>query len=134
MPFTDSAVAIVVLAAAAGFATGFFRPASYAGLPNLVSAADLPTPTRCSAPGEYLSWTIGTALGGVIVAVSSPDVAYWINAATFLVSAAFILRIAPSLLQTTGASRVATGAMWATGSRWSSARASCSRSSARGTS
>ena len=32
------------------------------------------------------------------MAVSSPDVAYWINAATFLVSAAFILRIAPSLV------------------------------------
>ena len=39
LPFTNSPEAIVVLAAAAGFATGFFRPASYAGLPNLVDAA-----------------------------------------------------------------------------------------------
>ena len=42
LPFTNSAGQIVVLAAAAGFATGFFRPASYAGLPNLVDADDLP--------------------------------------------------------------------------------------------
>jgi MFS family permease len=101
LPFTNSAEAIVVLAAAAGFATGFFRPASYAGLPNLVSAADLADANSRLRAGEYLSWTLGTALGGVIVAVSSPDIAYWINAATFLVSAAFILRIAPSLLQAT---------------------------------
>ena len=32
---------IVALAAVAGFATGFFRPATYAGLPNLVEEADL---------------------------------------------------------------------------------------------
>ena len=104
LPFTNSPEAIVVLAAAAGFATGFFRPGVVRGSaesrrPRPIS----PTPTRGCAPGEYLSWTIGTALGGVIVAASSPDVAYWINAATFLVSAAFILRIAPSLLQTTRA-------------------------------
>ncbi len=100
LPFTNSPEAIVILAAAAGFATGFFRPASYAGLPNLVAATDLASANSRLRAGEYLSWTIGTALGGLIVAASSPDVAYWINAATFLVSAAFILGIAPSLLQT----------------------------------
>jgi MFS family permease len=99
LPFTDSPDAIVVFAAGAGFATGFFRPASYAGLPNLVTAADLPDANSRLRAGEYLSWTIGTAAGGLIVAASGPDLAYWINAATFVVSAAFILRIAPSLLQ-----------------------------------
>jgi MFS family permease len=99
LPFTDSPQQIVILAAAAGFATGFFRPASYAGIPNLVHAADLPAANSRLRAGEYLSWTIGTALGGLIVAASGPDVAYWINAATFLVSALFILRISPSLLQ-----------------------------------
>ena len=99
LPFTDSAQAIVILAAAAGFATGFFRPASYAGLPNLVSAADLADANSRLRAGEYLSWTLGTALGGVIVAASGPDLAYWINSATFLVSGIFILQIAPSLLQ-----------------------------------
>jgi len=99
LPFTNSAGAIVALAAGAGFATGFFRPASYAGLPNLVDAEDLPAANSLLRGGEYFSWTIGTALGGVIVAAAGPDPAYIVNAATFLVSAALILRIAPHLLQ-----------------------------------
>ena len=36
LPFIDSPAGIVGLAAVAGVATGFFRPAAYAGLPNLV--------------------------------------------------------------------------------------------------
>lgn len=103
LPFTDSPQAIVILAAAAGFATGFFRPASYAGLPNVVLAPDLPAANSLLRGGEYLAWTVGGALGGLFVAAYGPDLAYWINAATFLVSALFILRIAPSLLQSTRA-------------------------------
>jgi len=99
LPFAGTPGAIVALAAAAGFATGFFRPASYAGLPNLVEAEDLAAANSLLRGGEYLSWTIGTALGGIIVAVASPDLAYWINAATFLASAALILRIPSTRFQ-----------------------------------
>src|SRR5712691_10202311 len=41
LPFTNSATQVVVLATVAGVATGFFRPAIYAGLPNLVEDRDL---------------------------------------------------------------------------------------------
>ena len=41
LPFAGSATAIVVLAGLSGIATGFFRPAVYAGLPNLVEDAEL---------------------------------------------------------------------------------------------
>ena len=41
LPFAGSATAIVILAGLAGVATGFFRPAVYAGLPNLVDDDDL---------------------------------------------------------------------------------------------
>src|SRR5919202_2022510 len=41
LPFTTSATQVVALAAVAGVATGFFRPAVYAGLPNLVQDSDL---------------------------------------------------------------------------------------------
>jgi len=41
LPFTTSASQVVALAAVAGVATGFFRPAVYAGLPNLVQDEDL---------------------------------------------------------------------------------------------
>src|SRR5689334_23278301 len=40
LPFTTNATQIVVLAAVVGVASGFFRPAVYAGLPNLVSDDD----------------------------------------------------------------------------------------------
>ena len=43
LPFATSAGQIVALAAVAGLATGFFRPAVYAGLPNLVEDHELPS-------------------------------------------------------------------------------------------
>ena len=42
LPFAPNATTIVGLAAVIGIATGFFRPAVYAGLPNLVADEDLP--------------------------------------------------------------------------------------------
>jgi MFS family permease len=103
LPFAGSAGQIVALAACAGFATGFFRPASYAGLPNLVVADDLPAANSLLRGGEYLSWTLGTALGGVIVAAWGPDPAYYVNAVTFLASALLIVRIPGRLLQAAAA-------------------------------
>ena len=41
LPFVDSALAIIVLAAVAGVANSFFRPAVLAGVPNLVAEDDL---------------------------------------------------------------------------------------------
>src|ERR671937_919853 len=41
LPFTTNATQVVALAAVAGIATGFFRPAAYAGIPNLVQEDDL---------------------------------------------------------------------------------------------
>src|SRR4029078_11860862 len=40
--FATNATQIVVLAAVAGIATGIFRPAAYAAIPNAVEDADLP--------------------------------------------------------------------------------------------
>src|SRR5262245_46491978 len=37
LPFANGPGMIVLLALVVGFATGFFRPAAYAGMPNLVS-------------------------------------------------------------------------------------------------
>jgi hypothetical protein len=38
-------------------------------------------------------------LGGILVAVSGPDLAYWLNAASFAISAVLVVRISASLLQ-----------------------------------
>ncbi len=50
LPFTTSAAQIVGLAAVVGIATGFFRPAVYAGIPNLVQDRDLAGATRSCRP------------------------------------------------------------------------------------
>jgi MFS family permease len=99
LPFAGSAGAIVALAGVAGFATGFFRPAVYAGLPNLVDETDLTRANSLIQTGENVSWTIAPVIGGALVAASSPDVAYWVNAGTFLLSALLVLRIPGSNLQ-----------------------------------
>jgi MFS family permease len=93
LPFAGSAGSIVALAGIAGLATGFFRPAVYAGLPNLVREHELARANALLQTGENVSWTIAPVIGGALVAVSSPDVAYWINAASFLLSALLLFGI-----------------------------------------
>jgi MFS family permease len=103
LPFAGSASAIVALAAVAGIANGFFRPAVYAGLPNLVADEDLPSANAVLQGVENVMWAAGPVIGGALVAASGPDLAYWINAATFAVSAVFVARIpARSLQQSEG--------------------------------
>ena len=103
LPFTTTAWQIVVLAGVAGFATGFFRPAVYAGLPNLVADEDLPHANSLLQGVENLAVTLGPLAGGLLVAGAGTDVAYWFNAATFLLSAVLLLGIPKRLLQGTPA-------------------------------
>jgi len=99
LPFTTSAAGIVALAAVAGLATGFFRPAVYAGVPNLVPEDQLPEANALLQTVENASWAIGPVLGGLLTAAAGPHAAYWINAASFLVSAVLVARIPKRLLQ-----------------------------------
>jgi MFS family permease len=99
LPFVGSPGAIVALASVAGFATGFFRPAVYAGLPNLVEERDLAAANGLLQAVENVSWTIAPPIAGLIVAAWGPHAAYWINAASFLFSAALILGIHRRFLQ-----------------------------------
>ena len=99
LPFAGSAAVIVVLAALAGVGTGLFRPAVYAGLPNLVEDEDLPRANGLIQGVENFAWAVGPLLGGVLVAASGPDLAYWVNAGTFLVSALLLSGIPARVLQ-----------------------------------
>jgi len=99
LPFTHDALQIVALAGIAGLATGFFRPAAYAGLPNLVAEEDLAAANSVLQTAENASWAIGPVIGGVLVAATGPHTAYWINAASFLLSAALLSGIPARLLQ-----------------------------------
>ena len=99
LPFVGSATAIIVLAAAAGVANSFFRPAVLAGVPNLVADDELAQSTSLLQATDWAAATLGPVLGGVIVSTSSPDIVYWLNAVTFLFSALLIIRIPARLLQ-----------------------------------
>ena len=100
LPFMGSAAAIVGLAAIAGFATGFFRPAALAALPNLVPDDALEDANSLYQTVENLTTALAPVGAGGLVAAFGTDVAYGANAVSFLVSAALIARIAPSALQT----------------------------------
>ena len=99
LPFATSAGQIVALAGVAGFTTGFFRPAVYAGLPNLVAEQDLARANSLIQTSENVSWTLAPVIGGALVAVANPDTAYWVNAASFLLSALLVFRIPGDKLQ-----------------------------------
>jgi MFS family permease len=110
LPFTTSAAQVVGLAAVAGVATGFFRPAVYAGLPNLVRGEDLTHANSLLQTVDNLTWALGSLAGGALVAASGVDAAYWINSGTYLISAVFLYGIPQRLLQ---ASVAASRGHWA---------------------
>ncbi len=99
LPFAGNAVTVVGLALVAGLATGFFRPAVYAGVPNLVPGDELPAANALLQTVENASWAVGPLVGGVLTAAAGPSAAYGINAASFLVSIALVVGIPPRLLQ-----------------------------------
>ena len=67
LPFVDAPAGIVALAGVAGIATGFFTPAVYAGLPNLVPEEELTNANSLLQTVETLAWMIGPILGGLMV-------------------------------------------------------------------
>jgi MFS family permease len=101
LPFATNAGTIVALALVAGLATGFFRPAVYAGVPNLVPDELLGDANALLQTVENAAWAIGPLLGGVLTAAWGPHTAYWVNAVSFLVSAVLVARIPARLLQST---------------------------------
>jgi MFS family permease len=99
LPFANTAGQIVALAGIAGLATAFFRPAVYAGLPNLVDGQELPRANSLMQTSENVSWTVAPIIGGAIVAASGPELAYWLNGASFLVSVLLLVRLPAERLQ-----------------------------------
>jgi MFS family permease len=99
LPFAGGPGMIVALAAVSGFATGFFRPALYAGVPNLVDDDDLPQANSVLQAVENVTWMLTPPLAGVMVGVWGPEPGYWVNAASFLASALLLVRIPGRMLQ-----------------------------------
>ncbi len=99
LPFVDEPIAIVALAGINGIATGFFRPAVWAGVPNLVDDDELEDANSMLSTVEHLAWVLGPVAAGAMLAASGPSAAYWVNAVTFLVSAILVARIPAKALQ-----------------------------------
>jgi MFS family permease len=100
LPFAHRPGQIVALAAITGIATGFFRPAVFAGVPNLVDGDDeLAVANSLLAGIDNLAWMVGPLIGAGLLVVSGPNLAYWINAVTFLLSALLIAQIPAQRLQ-----------------------------------
>ena len=63
-----------------------------AGLPNLVSEDDLASANALLQVDDWMTTAIGPIVGGAIVGASGPDLVYWVNAVTFAISAALLVR------------------------------------------
>ena len=99
LPFADHVGTMILLAAGAGIADSFFRPAVFAGAPNLVREEELDAATTLLQGTEWVAAAVGPLIAGVLVSLSDAHVVYWMNAATFLFSAVLLLRIPGRLLQ-----------------------------------
>jgi MFS family permease len=89
---------LAVLAAVNGAGTAFFAPASTALVPMVVAPARLQEANALRGLAQSAGFIVGPALAGVLVATAGPGVALAIDAATFAVSAVFLvaLRLARS--------------------------------------
>ena len=90
---TDGPAPVVYGLVAVTSATGtVFRPAQAALLPSLVtSPAELTAANVASSTIESVGTFLGPALGGLLLAVTSPAVVFAANGATFLWSALLVL-------------------------------------------
>jgi MFS family permease len=98
--FTRDLLALYVLVFLMGLARTFFNPTIRAAFPSVVGEGDL---TRANAliNGTFsVSYAVGPALGGLLVAATGVNAAFVLDAATYLISAAFLSRIPLSPAQT----------------------------------
>jgi MFS family permease len=94
---------LALLYAIDGAATAFFNPASTAIVPQVVPGQRLQEANALLNISRHGGKVVGPALAGVLLALGSPGTALAVNAATFAVSAIFLLGVqAPKLAQADG--------------------------------
>jgi MFS family permease len=96
----SSLAALAPVAAVLGSCSALFLPASAALMPTLIDAERLPAANGVFTGALQLGMLAGPVIGGVLVAVTGPSVAFGVDAATFAVSAATL-----ALMRTTGPRR-----------------------------
>ena len=90
---------LLVLAAINGLSSAFFFPAVSGIVPQTVPQRMLQQANAILRLGQNASWIGGAALGGLVVAATSPGVGIAVDAATFFFAAALLalIRIPPTL-------------------------------------
>jgi predicted MFS family arabinose efflux permease len=85
----DAAIVVVIgLSMTLDFTTGLVNPSFAAAVPAVVGEDDVAAANAAVTTVEQVSTVAGPALGAVLVAVFSPELAFFCNALTFLVAAA----------------------------------------------
>ena len=90
MVFTRELIALYVLVFLMGAARAIFNPTIRAAFPSVVGGGDLTRANSLISGTFSVSITVGPALGGLLVAAVGVEVAFVIDSATFLVSAALL--------------------------------------------
>jgi MFS family permease len=85
--FTAPAIVAILLATLAVALAVPYEPSVYASTPALVGEEDLTAANAVNSVVANVTLAAGPAIGGVILAVSSPSASFVVNGATFFVSA-----------------------------------------------
>src|SRR3954471_6655835 len=84
---------LLALAALNGMSSAFFFPASAGIVPQTVPASMLQSANALLRLGLNSSWIVGSAIGGLVVAATSPGIGVAVDASSFLLAAVFTARI-----------------------------------------
>jgi MFS family permease len=110
---------LAALAACHGAAEAFFRPSAGGLLPQIVPFRRLQQANALMGMSDNFGWFVGPAIAGLLVAVVGTGGAIAIDGLTFLVSAAFLTRLAvPAVVR----SRVPAGFVTELGDGWREVR------------
>jgi MFS family permease len=89
---------LVVLSAVYGTSAAVFMPALSGLIPQTVPAGQLQEANALLALTRSLGNVVGPSIAGVVIALSGPGEAIALDATTFVVSAALLLRLSPRVL------------------------------------
>jgi predicted MFS family arabinose efflux permease len=99
---------LLPVAAVIGAGEGLFLPGSFSIIPSLLPDADLQAGNALSAGGTQLATLVGPAIGGGLVAVTGPAGAFFVDAASFFISAATLAGVRASKRRAPDSHRAAT--------------------------
>jgi predicted MFS family arabinose efflux permease len=87
------AVILVPIAVVIGAGEGLFLPGSFSIIPSLLSGDDLQAGNALASSGTQLATLAGPAIGGALVIISGPSLAFGLDALSFVVSALTLARL-----------------------------------------